>query len=471
MAVNYQMDVINPFQAALQGYGAGAQILQQERTAERQVRQDEQQSQLFGLQMQEAQARAAKLQQEIKAAQERDTVYGEFYDAVEAGNLTPQLVAKVTALDEKLGTYGADMMADVTAEQKKASFANLMAPATALATGDVEAAKANLQTQYDALVNAGDEQGATAVKGYLDQLGTPQGQTFVQAALLRGASMMDEEGFAKQLANIQAIKSAPLKATLAELDVDLREAQIAREKAATRLDARRAEIEATTGVEVQSSRQLDDGTTVMVMKDGTRRVLDPKGTLVEGEAAQQAIAAANKASIDIQGQRAGARSGATMAQGQAKEAFVTLGNIRSNITNLDKVATLLDKPGVSTGVIESQLPTWDASTIELRNMRSRLGLDVVGAVTFGALSEGELNLALDVALPTNLSPPDLKKWVLNKKAAQEKLSNYFSEQVRFLSIPGNTLGDWEQHQINRSRMGAGPGTQTKPGIAKVTAIP
>jgi lysophospholipase L1-like esterase len=54
-------------------------------------------------------------------------------------------------------------------------------------------------------------------------------------------------------------------------------------------------------------------------------------------------------------------------------------------------------------------------------MRSRLGLDVVGAVTFGALSEGELNLALDVALPTDLSPPDLKKWVLNKKAAQEKV--------------------------------------------------
>jgi hypothetical protein len=206
MPVNYQMDVINPFEAALKGYGAGAQMLQQERTAERQVRQDEQQSQLFGLQMQEAQARAAKLQQEIKAAQERDTVYGEFYDAVEAGKLTPELVAKVTALDEKLGTFGADMMANVTTEQKKASFANLMAPATALATGDVEAAKANLQTQYDALVNAGDEQGATAVKGYLDQLGTPQGQTFVQAALLRGASMMEPDEFKKQLENITALK-------------------------------------------------------------------------------------------------------------------------------------------------------------------------------------------------------------------------------------------------------------------------
>jgi hypothetical protein len=199
MAVNYQLDVINPFQAALQGYGAGAQMLQQER-------QVGQQNQLFQAQMQEAQARAAKVQQEVAAAQERDTVYGEFYDAVEAGKLTPQLVAKVTALDEKLGTFGADMMANLSAEQKLANFGNLMGPATALATGDVEAAKANLQTQYDALTNAGDQQGANVVKGYLDQLGTPQGQTLVQAALLRGASMMEPAAFKAQLENITALK-------------------------------------------------------------------------------------------------------------------------------------------------------------------------------------------------------------------------------------------------------------------------
>jgi hypothetical protein len=290
-------------------------------------------------------------------------------------------------------------------------------------------------------------------------------------AYMAAGSLLPTQDFNQRYASIQAMKGAPLKATLAELDVDLREAQIARENASARLDARRAEMETTTGVEVQSSKIMDDGTTVMTMKDGTRKVLNPQGQLVEGDAAQQAIAQANKVGTSLQGERASARASGTLAQGVVKEAFTTLGNVRSNITNLDKVAALLDKPGVSTGVIESQLPTWDASTIELRNMRSRLGLDVVGAVTFGALSEGELNLALDVALPTNLNPKDLKAWVLNKKAAQEKLSNYLSEQVRFLSIPDNNLGDWEQHQINRSRMGAGSGTQNKPGIAGVKVIP
>lgn len=199
MAVNYQMDVINPFQAALQGYGAGAQMLQQER-------QVGQENQLFQAQMAETQAKAAKVQQETAAAEERNAVYGEFYDAVENGKLTPALVAKVTALDDKLGTFGSEVMNKLTADQKKSSFGNLMAPAMALATGDVEAAKTNLQTQYDAMVNAGDEQGATAVKGYLDQLGTKDGQTFVQAALLRGASMMDPAGFKTQWENITATK-------------------------------------------------------------------------------------------------------------------------------------------------------------------------------------------------------------------------------------------------------------------------
>ncbi len=206
MPVNYQMDVINPFQAALQGYGAGAQMLQQEKTAARQEAQDVQQNQLFQAQMAEAQAKAAKARQEIADAEARNVAYSEFYDAVENKTLTPELVAKLTALDDKLGTYGAGLLEKMTAEQKLVSFNNLMAPATALATGDVEAAKANLQTQYDAFVNSGNEQGAQVVKGYLDQLGTPQGQTFAQAALLRGASMMNPEAFKAQLDNITAMR-------------------------------------------------------------------------------------------------------------------------------------------------------------------------------------------------------------------------------------------------------------------------
>jgi hypothetical protein len=472
MAVNYQMDVINPFQAALQGYGAGAQILQQERTAERQVRQDEQQGQLFGLQMEQAKINAQKARAEMADAEAMKGVYAEYSDIMSQvrENNDPSLlvnsgiIERLAPINAKMAEYAQGQFTQMDEEKKAVAHKNVMGPAVAGMMGNWDVMTAQLQTQRDAYAASGDEEQVKLLDGMIAQSKDPKMREVLADTFLARAIDLNPKATGEQIDTLSKSIQLPL-------DQELLRAQINAQKASARLDAKRAEMEATTGVEVQSSKIMDDGTTVMTMKDGTRRVINPQGQSVEGEAAQQAIAQANKVGTALQGERAGARSGATLAQGQAKEAFVTLGNIRSNITNLDKVATLLDKPGVSTGVIESQLPTWDASTIELRNMRSRLGLDVVGAVTFGALSEGELNLALDVALPTNLSPPDLKKWVLSKKAAQEKLSNYFSEQVRFLSIPGNTLGDWEQHQINRSRMGAGSGTQNKPGIAGVKVIP
>ena len=472
MAVNYQLDVINPFQAALQGYGAGAQMLQQERTAERQVRQDEQQGQLFGLQMQEAQARLQTLSDERAKAERAQAVSAKAYEAVQNGEFSSELIAETLTANPELGKFLQTERERLSTEQKQNLANQNLEIATAIEMNQIPIAQQLYEKRAVAAENSGDPEGAAAERAMAAQLDTPDGRDVVMTtAYMAAGSLLPTQDFNQRYASIQAMKGAPLKATLAELEIERTQAQIARDEAAAALDVKRARMEELTGVEVQSSRQLDDGTTVMVMKDGTRRVLNPQGKLVEGEAAAQAIVQANKVGTSLQGERAGARSGATLAQGVAKEAFTTLGNIRSNITNLDKVATLLDEPGVSTGVIESQLPTWDASTIELRNMRSRLGLDVVGSVTFGALSEGELNLALDVALPTNLNPKDLKAWVLNKKAAQEKLARYLSEQVIFLNIDGNTLGDWEQHQINRSRMGAGPGTQTKPGIAGVKVIP
>lgn len=71
-----------------------------------------------------------------------------------------------------------------------------------------------------------------------------------------------------------------------------------------------------------------------------------------------------------------------------------------------------------------------------------MGLDVIGSVTFGSLSEGEMELALDTALPTGLDGPELIKWAEDKIAAQEKLATYLEEQAIFLSKPGATPADW-----------------------------
>jgi hypothetical protein len=93
--------------------------------------------------------------------------------------------------------------------------------------------------------------------------------------------------------------------------------------------------------------------------------------------------------------------------------------VQRNIANYQKALDAIDK-GAETGVIDKLLPSVTEAAQLLDNIQKQLGLDVVGAVTFGALSEGELNLALSVALPTDMQPDALRKWVTDRKAAQEK---------------------------------------------------
>ena len=208
MAVNYQMDVINPFEAALKGYGAGAQMLQQERTAERQVRQDEQQGQLFQAQMSEAQARAAKLQQEVENAKLGQASMARLFEAVETNTVTPELVAEVMAVNEKVGTFGAEIFKNKTLETKKASFGNVTRPLAALELGQVDIAKAEFQSQYDAMMNSGNEKGAQVVKRYIDQLGTEEGRNFVRTSLIAMAEGLQPEpgAFKSAWENITATK-------------------------------------------------------------------------------------------------------------------------------------------------------------------------------------------------------------------------------------------------------------------------
>jgi len=123
------------------------------------------------------------------------------------------------------------------------------------------------------------------------------------------------------------------------------------------------------------------------------------------------------------------------------ESAKSIESIRTNMINLDRVADLVDQ-GAESGYITSALPSIRKASIELDTLQKRLGLDVVASTTFGALSAGELKVAMSTALPMDLSPPDLKAWAIRKKNAQEKLSNYLSDYVQFLTVRGNTLGDW-----------------------------
>ena len=219
----------------------------------------------------------------------------------------------------------------------------------------------------------------------------------------------------------------------------------------TALDRNQRRNEASVGGsdKVQSSKVTPDGTTILVMKNGTTRVISSEGIELKGKARTDAIKASEDYGADVQERRAQGRGIGELSAKQVGQALVEVGKIKTNIRNIDQAIDAIDK-GANTGVIASRFPNLTAASIQLANIRNTLGLDVIGSVTFGALSEGELNLALETALPTNLAPKDLRKYLVDKKTAQTKLAGYLSEQATYLSKKGNTLAGWLEKVDNEA---------------------
>lgn len=186
---------------------------------------------------------------------------------------------------------------------------------------------------------------------------------------------------------------------------------------------------------VQSSKILPGGVVVKVLDNGNVEVYDPKTE------SREIVEAAERRGAELQGIRSQERETAKTAAKIAEESFKTLSATRKNIENMDEGIKLLDE-GADTGAIESRFPSIKAASVKLDNLKNRLGLDVIGSVTFGALSEAELAMALDTALPTKLDAPDLKQWMIEKRDAQKKLASNLEEAALFLSEPGNTVADF-----------------------------
>ena len=179
------------------------------------------------------------------------------------------------------------------------------------------------------------------------------------------------------------------------------------------------------------------------------------GELVEGQARADAIERSRKIESDIKDADAERRvetqrdiEQVKNAEESSNQAFEMVDKIRQNILNLEEVTPLIGQ-GANTGPISDYFPSFIAATKRLEVLQKRLGLDVVGSVRFGALSKGELDLALSVALPLGLEGDDLINWVNDKIAAQRKLATYFEDQAIFLSNGGTQSGWLEKIKAKR----------------------
>lgn len=218
------------------------------------------------------------------------------------------------------------------------------------------------------------------------------------------------------------------------------------------------------GRRVQSTNAYANGTTVTVFSDGTKEVTDAAGTVLAGPDAQIAVDAAIaseaamrggnaaateegklKTKIDLGGEAAASEEAGKQAIAKSGEAFDSLNKVRGNMANIDVAIRALDD-GANSGAIAKYFPDITAASASLSNAMNRLGLDVIGSVTFGALSEGEMRLAMETAVPRNLNEADLRKWLTDKKAAQEKAAEALTKAAIYLGTPGNTLAGWLESQ-------------------------
>lgn len=144
-----------------------------------------------------------------------------------------------------------------------------------------------------------------------------------------------------------------------------------------------------------------------------------------------------KAESRIKGKEAAVK--AAVAKGS--KTFDRIQPLTVAIQNYDQAIAAIDA-GAETGIIDAFLPSFRKASIELDNVVKRLGLDVVGNTTFGALSESELKFALNAAIPDTLQPADLKQWLIAKRDAQRKVKERVEQAASFLSEGTHTIKDW-----------------------------
>jgi len=438
---NYMLNVPDPTQSVMGGIQQGLQLA----TA----------VDKFKIQQQQRQEQAA-LQTELASLAENPTT----------ANLA-QMMVKYPSLSEQFKrTYDV-----LNTEQQQERLSQGSRVYAALKSKRPDLAVSYLDEQAAAYENSNRPQDAKTLRDLSTLIQTSPETAITSTGLFLSHAMgpdkfaesftklEQEQRTADLFPTLQAQKQAELSKARSDAEVAAVEAKYADQLQQAQLAKAKRDVEAQSGQRVQSSSIRPDGTVVIVTSAGQTRVIGPDGVELTGQARVEAVRGAEEFGADIQALRSGARKAGEIGQTEAQKAFENVGKIRKNISNLDSAIAALDA-GANTGVIASKFPNWKASTIELQNIQRQLGLDIIGSVTFGALSEGELSLALETALPLNMNEAELKDWLTRKKNAQVKLSDYITEQARFLSVPGRTLGDWLQRSEQR---GGTPGGMTPPG--------
>jgi len=125
------------------------------------------------------------------------------------------------------------------------------------------------------------------------------------------------------------------------------------------------------------------------------------------------------------------------AREKLRQASIERGAERTyeSVTKIDQSVATIDSAldaladDANVGPIYDMLPTFKESTKRFQTASSRMGLDVVSSVKFGALSAGELKVAMSVAIPPGLTPASARTFLEDKKSSQLKLRGFLLDMA------------------------------------------
>lgn len=437
--LNYALNVQDPFAAVMNGFNNGQNrlALQQDmqqsaqnnalglRQGEQGLLAGQQAMDLNAAQEQRAQTQFGQGQQDRASAMAAQEAAGQQAQAMQAdlvalagkvqdGTATQQDFAAMALRYPEMATELSTSMDAYEPERKRAEVFDVSRVAAALQAKNPALAISIAQERADAARNAGLAQDAAMWQGAADTIkASPEAGLTMAGMMLQG---LDQDAFKSVFPEAPSVTSTP--------------------------------------------QSYANGTTVSILSNGQKQVTDAAGNILTGQAATDATQAGIEseaalrggnagaaetgklaAQIDLAGEAAGAKAAGEQSIAKSGEAFDNLNKVTSNITNIDTAIAALDR-GASSGMVDKYLVSTSEASASLDNAMNRLGLDVIGSVTFGALSEGEMKLAMETAVPRNLNETQLRQWLQDKRAAQVKASDALYNAAVFLGTPGNTLAKW-----------------------------
>lgn len=198
-----------------------------------------------------------------------------------------------------------------------------------------------------------------------------------------------------------------------------------------------------------------NGVVVNSFQDGTRQVLNNLGEEVTGEEAARVIDEANAYNIEQARLTKFAEASASSKAKMVGQTISSLVNVDSTIQNYGRAKSALrralNEGREISGLAQQFFPDITVEAAELTNARNALGLDVVGSVTFGALSKGELDLALTQGLPLGLSGKPLLEYIERRELALGRYRASLVEAARYQSDPNLTMKDYVEQMSAKSK--------------------